>query len=95
MKAYVLKDELKRLWHYRHVGYATRAWRSWFGRAVASGVEPIKRFARTLKQHLPSILSHCRYPLNTSVLEGINNKIKVINRPFRGAITLTATPRMA
>jgi transposase len=84
MKAYVLKDDLKRLWDYRHVGYATRAWRSWFGRAVASGVEPIKRFARKLKEHLPGILSHCRYPLNTSVLEGINNKIKVIKRMAYG-----------
>ncbi len=84
MKAYVLKDDLKRLWDYRHVGYATRAWRSWFGRAIASGVEPIKRFAWKLKGHLPGILSHCRYPLNTSVLEGINNKIKVIKRMAYG-----------
>lgn len=84
MKAYVLKDDLKRLWEYRHVGYATKAWRSWFGRAMASGVEPIKRFARNLKEHLPGILSHCRYPLNTSVLEGINNKIKVIKRMAYG-----------
>jgi transposase len=84
MKAYVLKDDLKRLWEYRHVGYATRAWRSWFGRAMASAVEPIRRFARKLKEHLPGILSHCRYPLNTSVLEGINNKIKVIKRMAYG-----------
>jgi transposase len=47
-------------------------------------VEPIKRFARKLKEHLPGILSHCRYPLNTSVLEGINNKIKVIKRMAYG-----------
>ena len=84
MKAYVLKDDLKQLWRYRHAGYALKAWRSWFGRAVASGVEPIKRFAQKLRGHLPGILSHCRYPLNTSVMEGINNKIKVIKRMAYG-----------
>lgn len=31
------------------------------------------------------ILSHCRYPLNTGVLEGINNKIKVIKRMTYGS----------
>lgn len=45
MKTYMLKGDLKRLWQYRHVGYAMKAWRSWFGRAVVSGVEPIKRMA--------------------------------------------------
>jgi transposase len=84
LKAYVLKDDLKRLWQYRHTGYAKKCWRSWFGRAIASGVEPIKRFARKLKEHLPGILSHCRHPLNTSVLEGINNKIKLIKRMAYG-----------
>lgn len=84
MKAYVLKDDLKRLWQYRHPGYATRAWQSWFRRAVCSRVDAIRSFARRLKEHLPGILSHCRYPLNTSVLEGINNKIKVIKRMAYG-----------
>jgi len=33
---------------------------------------------RKLKAYLPGILAHCEYPLHTSLLEGINNKIKVI-----------------
>lgn len=77
---YVLKDDLKALWDYRHAGYATRFWRGWYGRAIRSRIEPLKAFARKLKGYLPGILSHCRFPLHTSVLEGINNKIKVIKR---------------
>lgn len=84
MKVYVLKDDLKRLWEYRHTGYATRFWEGWYARAVRSRVEPLKRFAEKLKGYLPGILSHCRFPLNTSVLEGINNKIKVIKRMAYG-----------
>src|SRR5690349_3189307 len=65
MKAYVLKDDLKRLWDYRHAGYARRFWDGWYARAVRSRVEPLKRFAFKLKGYLPGILSHCRFPLNT------------------------------
>lgn len=81
---YVLKDDLKELWFYRHVGYARQFWEEWYGRAVRSRIDPLKRFARKLKGYLPGILSHCRFPLNTSVLEGINNKIKVIKRMAYG-----------
>ena len=81
---YVLKEDLKRLWRYRHRGYALRFWNGWMRRAVDSGIEPLRRFARKLETYLPGILSHARWPLNTSVLEGINNKIKVIKRMAYG-----------
>ena len=33
---------------------------------------------------VPGIIAHSRWPLNTSVLEGINNRIKVIKRMAYG-----------
>jgi transposase len=81
---YVLKDDLKELWRYRRVAYAQRFFRQWCNRAIRSRIESLKRFAVRLKGFLPGILSHCRYPLHTSVLEGINNKIKVIKRMAYG-----------
>jgi transposase len=84
MKVYVLKDDLKELWAYRHAGYAALFWRQWYARAIRSRIEPLKAFARKLKAYLPGVLSHCRHPLHTSVLEGINNKIKVIKRMAYG-----------
>ena len=44
----------------------------------------LEEFARRLKDYLPGILAHCRWPLHTSLLEGINNKIKVIKRMAYG-----------
>jgi transposase len=81
---YVLRDALKELWSYRHAGYAARAWRSWYRKALRSGIEPLRRFARMLRPYLPGILAHCRYPLGTNLIEGINNKIKVIKRMAYG-----------
>ena len=83
-KAYILKDDLKHLWDYVYEGAAVRFWEQWYNRAIRSRIEPLKAFARKLKKRLPGILSHCRHPLNTSVLEGINNKIKVIKRMAYG-----------
>ena len=82
--AYVLKDDLKQLWRYRQVAAARRWWRSWRRRALASRLDPLRRFAATLARHLPGILNHCRYPLHTGVLEGCNNKIKVLKRMAYG-----------
>lgn len=81
---YVLKDDLKQLWDYRHEGYAWRFWLEWFRRAVRSRIDPLKTFARRLKQRINGVLAHCHWPLHTSLLEGINNRIKVIKRMAYG-----------
>lgn len=81
---YVLRDALKDLWSYRHSGYAGQAWKSWYAKAVRSRIAPLKRFAQNLKPYLSGILAHCRYPLGTNLLEGINNRIKVIKRMAYG-----------
>jgi transposase len=81
---YVLKDDLKALWDYRHPAYALRFWQQWYRRAIRSRIEPLKAFARRLKPYLPGILAHCRWPLGTNLIEGINNRIKVIKRMAYG-----------
>ncbi len=84
MTVYVLKDDLKQLWRYRHAGYAKIFWQGWYDRAMSSGIEPLKVFARRLKPFAQGILAHCRWPLGTNLIEGINNTIKVIKRMAYG-----------
>lgn len=84
MTVYVLKDDLKQLWRYRHAGYARRFWHQWYARAVHSGIGPLVTFAQRLAPYLHGILAHCRYPLHTGIVEGINNRIKVIKRMAYG-----------
>jgi len=81
---YVLKDDLKQLWQYRYPAAARRFWTAWYRRAVASRLPPLVRFAKNLAPRIEQIISHCRYPLHTSLLEGINNKIKVLKRMAYG-----------
>lgn len=84
LTVYLLKDELKRLWRYRRAGWAEKAWQRWYEQAMASGIAALQRFAQRLRPYLHGILARCRHPLHTSVLEGINNTIKVIKRRAYG-----------
>jgi transposase len=81
---YVLKDDLKRLWRFRYPKAARRFWRGWSARARASRIPALIRFAELLTPYVSGILSHCRYPLHTGLVEGINNKIKVLKRMAYG-----------
>lgn len=84
MIAYVLKEDLKRLWGYRDPASALRFFRQWVLRAQESGIAPLIRFAKKLQRHVHGIIAHCRWPLNTSLLEGMNNKIKLMKRMAYG-----------
>jgi transposase len=81
---YVLKDGLIALWRYRSAAAARHAWDQWYRWAIRSRIPALVTFARRLKLKLPGIIAHCRYPLHTGVLEGINNKIKVMKRMAYG-----------
>ncbi len=84
LTVYLLKEDLERLWQYRSPYHAERFFRGRYHRAICSKIESLKKFARMRKRRLPGILAHCRYPIHASVLEGINNRIKVIKRVAYG-----------
>ena len=80
----ILKEKLKRIWLCRDRDEAADQLRSWYVLARASYVPEVKDFARMLRRHEHGILNHCDYPVHTSKLEGVNNKIKVIKRKAYG-----------
>ena len=84
MVAYLLKAQLKELWYARNERAARWRWTRWFNLAQASGLAPLVRFARILKPYAEGIIASATYRLNTSVLEGMNNRIKVIKRMAYG-----------
>jgi transposase len=81
---YVLKDDLKHLWHFHYPAAARRFWRAWRRRALASRIPALRRLTTIIERHLEGILSHCRYPLSTAMNEGVNDKSKVIKRMAYG-----------
>lgn len=84
MTVYLLKNQLKQLWYAKSKRQAIKRWREWFKMALSSGLQAVISFARNLKKYLHGIISSAKYPLNTSILEGMNNRIKVLKRTAYG-----------
>ncbi len=81
---YVLKDALKDVWYAPSVREGWRRWRTWLRHARASGLAPLQRFARNLRRYARGILASACFPMHTSLIEGVNNRIKVIKRMAYG-----------
>ncbi|HBO1124593.1 TPA: ISL3 family transposase, partial [Pseudomonas aeruginosa] len=81
---YVLKDALKEVWYAPSVREGWRRWRTWLRHARESDLAPLQRFARTLQRYVRGILASAKYHMHTSLLEGVNNRIKVIKRMAYG-----------
>ncbi len=81
---YVLKDYLKELWRYKYSKWAENALEHWCSLAYESGIRAVLSFAKMLKRYAYGIINHCKFPIHTSRMEGINNKIKVIKRKAYG-----------
>jgi len=81
---YVLKDQLKMIYRYRRRHAAKAALDTWCAMAAKVDNWWMRAFIQTLRNHEDGILSHCQFPIGTSRLEGVNNKIKVIKRKAYG-----------
>ena len=84
MQVYLLKTQLKELWFAPSVTDARQRWQQWYRLALETGLAPVIRFANTLKRYVNGIIASVHYRLNTSVLEGMNNRIKVLKRMAYG-----------
>lgn len=51
---------------------------------MESGLKPLITFARRLRLYMEGIIASARFRLQTSVLEDMNNRIKMIKRMAYG-----------
>lgn len=57
---------------------------NWIHRATHSKIKPLVDFAKNLRNYVSGIISSADHKINTSVLEGVNNKIKQVKRRAYG-----------
>jgi transposase len=82
--AYMLKDQLKDLYRYSDRRQVQHALDTWCQMASHINHDKMQAFIRRLKFFAYGILNHCDYPIGTGLLDGMNNKIKVIKRRAYG-----------
>ena len=79
-RAWAIKDAARWLWSYAMRSWAVKAWKQWIGWAQRSRLEPMKRAARTIRNHLWGIVNAIVLNVTNVGAESINSKIQWIKR---------------
>ena len=93
VRAYLLKEQFQQFWDYDSPTWAGKFLDQWCAQTMRSRVEPMKKFARTVRNHRQLLLNYfrARKQFSSGVIEGLNNKAKVSMRKAYGFRTFNAT----
>ena len=93
VRAYLLKEQFQQLWDYDSPTWASKFLDQWCRDVMRSRIEPMKKFARTVRTHRELLLNYfrARKQFSSGVIEGLNNKAKVTMRKAYGFRTFRAT----
>lgn len=82
-RAWAIKEVFRSFWLCDGAKQAERYFDKWYGWAVRSRLEPVKKVARMCKAHLSNILTFFVHRLTNGPIEGLNNKIQgLIKKAF-------------
>ena len=92
VRAHLLREDFQRFWDYTSAGWAETFLDQWCRRTMRSQLEPMKKVARTLRNHRALILNWFRAKgaISSGVVEGFNNKVKLTTRKSYGFRTFEA-----
>lgn len=84
--AYLLKEEFGQLWNYKSEGWAKKFFNNWKDQLKWQRLKPFEDFAAMIDRHWSGIASYCHTEnkVKLGLVEGINNKIRVIQRRAYG-----------
>ena len=85
-KAYLLKESFGQLWSYNNPAWARKFFDNWKSQLRWSRLEPFHKFATMIERHWDGIVSYCHpdHKVSLGFMEGLNNKIRVIQRRAYG-----------
>jgi transposase len=79
-RAWALKEHAMCLWHYVNRGWARKAWQAWISWAMRSRLEPIKRVARMVRDHIEGIINAIVLGATNAAAESVNAKVQRVKR---------------
>jgi len=86
IRGYLLKEELDFFWKYVSVACAKKFLKKWTTKVMRSRLEPMKKVAKTIRNHEDLILNwfSARNHISLGAVEGLNNKIKSVTKRSYG-----------
>jgi hypothetical protein len=84
VRTYLLKEVFQQLWEYISPSWASKFLDEWCRQTMRSRIEPMKKIARSLRQHRDLILNYFRAQklISSGVVEGLNNKAKPVRKSY-------------
>ena len=79
-RAWALKESLRPFWDYKYPKWAEGYFDRWYYWATHSRLSPLVKAAKTLKSHLPNILTFFKHRITHAVAEGLNSKIQMVKQ---------------
>jgi transposase len=83
-RAWAIKESLRGLWRYQRKGWAELYWKQWYFWATHSRLKPVKKVARTIRNHLENVLTYFDHRITNAVSEGLNSKIQTVKKTPAG-----------
>lgn len=83
-RAWAIKEAAMELWSFTDRTMAEKAWKSWYGWAIRSRLEPIKRVAKMIRRHLRGIINAILLGVTNARAEGFNSAIQWLKSSARG-----------
>ena len=83
-RAWALKENLRRLWHYKRLSAAKFHRKSWYFWATHCRLEPVVQVAKMLKCRLSLVLNYFTHRVTNALSEGINSRVEAIKIAARG-----------
>ena len=78
VRAWGLKEAAANIWRYVRRSVATSAWLAWASSAMRSRLDPLKRVARMIREHLPGIVNGMALRATNAGAESVNARIQKI-----------------
>ncbi len=83
-RAWLHKENFEGFWNQEGYWEGDGYLSAWFGSAIRSRLEPIKRTVRTLRAHREGLLNYMLHRISNAVAEGLNSKIQSLKSAARG-----------
>ncbi len=86
IRTHLQREDFQRFWEYSSPAWAGKFLDQWCTRTMRSRIEPMKKVARTLRNHRALILNWFRAKgaISAGTVEGMNNKVKLTTRKSYG-----------
>lgn len=92
IRSHLMKEDFQRFWEYSSPTWAGKFLDQWCTRAMRSKIDPMKKVAQMLRDKRELILNWFRADgqLSAGIVEGFNNKLKLVTRKSYGFRTQEA-----